>query len=69
MKLLKNIGLFLLMIFALIVNIIEGIIMAISYPLRGLDYIGHKIFEKVSEWTLEATKRFNFISIFRKYEE
>ncbi len=43
--------------------------MAISYPLRGIDYVGHKVFTKVSEWTLEATKRFNFLNVFRKYEE
>ncbi|MCI9182000.1 MAG: hypothetical protein HFG90_01940 [Acholeplasmatales bacterium] len=69
MRLLKFIALFLVMIIALIVNIIEGIIMAISYPLRGIDYVGHKVFTKVSEWTLEAAKRFNFLNIFRKYEE
>lgn len=69
MKLLKWIGLFILMIIALIVNIIEGIIMAISYPLRGIDYVGHKVFEKISDWTLAAAKKFNFLSIFRKYEE
>ncbi len=69
MKLLKFIALFLVMILALIVNIIEGIIMAISYPLRGLDYILHKAFKKISEWTLEAAKKFNFLNIFRKYEE
>lgn len=69
MKFLKFMGLFLLMIIALIINIIEGIIMAISYPLRGIDYVGHKVFEKVSEWTLAAAKRFNFLNVFRKYEE
>lgn len=69
MRFLKFMGLFILMILALFVNIIEGIIMAISYPLRGFDYVGHKVFEKISEWTLAATKKFNFISIFRKYEE
>ncbi len=69
MKFLKFIGLFILMLIALIVNIIEGIIMAISYPLRGIDYVLHKVFEKISNWTLAATKKFNFLSIFRKYEE
>ena len=69
MRLLKFIALFLVMIIALIVNIISGIIMAISYPLRGLDYVLHIVFKKISEWTLEATKRFNFLNIFRKYEE
>lgn len=69
MKFFKFIGMFLLMVIALIINIIEGIIMAISYPLRGIDYVGHKVFEKVSEWTLAATKKFNFLSIFRRYEE
>lgn len=69
MKLLKFIGLFFVMVIALIINIIESIIMAISYPLRGIDYVGHKVFTKVSEWTLEATKRFNFLNVFRKYEE
>lgn len=69
MRLLKFIALFLVMIIALIVNIIEGIIMAISYPLRGIDYVGHKVFTKITDWTLAATKRFNFLNIFRKYEE
>ncbi len=69
MKLLKFIGLFFVMVIALIINIIEGIIMAISYPLRGIDYVLHKVFEKISDWTLAATKKFNFLSIFRKYEE
>lgn len=69
MKFFKFIGMFILMVIALIINIIEGIIMAISYPLRGIDYVGHKVFTKVSEWTLEVAKRFNFLSIFRKYEE
>ena len=54
MKFLKFMGLFIVMIIALIVNIIEGFIMAISYPLRGLDYILHKVFKHVSEWTLAA---------------
>lgn len=69
MKLLKWIGLFILMIIALIVNIIEGIIMAVSYPLRAIDYVLHIVFKHISEWTLAATKKFNFLSIFRKYEE
>ncbi|MDE6946296.1 MAG: hypothetical protein K2P14_03835 [Anaeroplasmataceae bacterium] len=69
MKLLKFMGLFILMILALFVNIIEGFIMAISYPLRGLDYVLHKVFKYVSEWTLAVAKRFNFLNIFRKYEE
>lgn len=69
MRFLKFMGLFILMILALFVNIIEGFIMAISYPLRGLDYVLHKVFKHVSEWTLAAAKRFNFLNIFRKYEE
>lgn len=69
MKLLKCIGLFILMVLALILNIIEGIIMAISYPLRGIDYVLHIVFKKISECTLVVAKRFNFLSIFRKYEE
>lgn len=69
MKLLKFIGLFIVMIIALIINIIEGMIMAISYPLRGIDYVLHIVFKKISEWTLAATKKFNFLSIFRRYEE
>ncbi len=69
MRLFKWIGLFFVMVIALIINIIEGIIMAISYPLRGIDYVGHKVFEKVSDWTLAATKKFNFLNVFRKYEE
>ncbi len=69
MKVFKFLGLFIVMIIALIINIIEGVIMAISYPLRGIDYVGHKVFTKVSEWTLAATKKFNFLNIFRKYEE
>ncbi|MCM1131252.1 MAG: hypothetical protein NC325_06100 [Anaeroplasma bactoclasticum] len=69
MKLLKNIGLFILMILALALNIVEGVIMAISYPLRGIDYVLHIVFKKISEWTLAAAKKFNFLNIFRKYEE
>lgn len=69
MRFLKFMGLFILMILALFVNIIEGFIMVISYPLRGLDYVLHKVFKHVSEWTLAAAKRFNFLNIFRKYEE
>ncbi len=69
MKLFKYIGLFLLMLIALVINIIEGVIMVISYPLRLIDYVGHKVFEHISDWTLAAVKRFNFINIFRKYEE
>ncbi len=66
MKVFKFIGLFIVMIIALIINIIEGIIMAISYPLRGLDYVGHKVFTKVSEWTLSAIKKFNIVNVFRR---
>lgn len=69
MKLFKFIGLFLLMLIALVINIIEGVIMVISYPMRGIDYVLHKVFQKISDWTLAAVKRFNFINIFRKYEE
>lgn len=69
MKFFKFIGLFILMVLALILNIIEGVILAISYPLRGIDYVLHIVFKKISEWTLAAAKRFNFLSIFRKYEE
>lgn len=69
MRIFKWFGLFIVMLMALIINIIEGIIMCISYPLRGLDYILHIVFKHVSEWTLEAAKRFNFLSIFRRYEE
>lgn len=69
MKLLKFLGLFILMLIALVVNIIEGIIMVISYPLRGIDYVLHIVFKHISDWTLAAAKKFNFLSIFRKYEE
>lgn len=69
MKLFKYLGLFILMLIALVINIVEGIIMVISYPLRLIDYILHIVFKKISEWTLAAVKRFNFINIFRKYEE
>ena len=69
MKFLKFICLFVLMLIALMLNIVEGIIMCISYPLRGIDYILHVVFKHVSEWTLVAAKRFNFLNIFRKYEE
>lgn len=66
MKVFKFLGLFIVMIIALIINIIEGVIMAISYPLRGIDYVGHKVFTKISEWTLAAAKKFNFLNVFRR---
>ena len=69
MRFFKFIGMFILMVVALAVNIVEGVIMAISYPLRGLDYILHIVFKKISEWTLAAAKKFNFLNIFRRYEE
>ena len=69
MRFFKFIGMFILMLVALAVNIVEGIIMAISYPLRGIDFVLHIVFKKISEWTLAAAKRFNFLSVFRKYEE
>lgn len=69
MRFFKLIGMFILMIVALAVNIFEGIIMCISFPLRGFDYVLHIVFKKISEWTLAAAKRFNFLSIFRQYEE
>ena len=69
MRFFRFIGLFVLMLLALVLNIIEGLIMCISYPLRGLDYVLHKLFKKISEWVLVAAKRFNFLNVFRKYEE
>lgn len=69
MKFFEFIGLFILMVVALMVNIVEGVIMCISYPLRGIDYVLHIVFKHVSEWTLAAARKFNFLSIFRRYEE
>lgn len=69
MKFFKFIGMFIIMVIALAINIVEGIIMCISFPLRGIDYVLHIVFKKISEWTLAATKRFNFLNIFRRYEE
>lgn len=66
MKILKYIGLFILMLVALVINIIEGIIMAISYPIHGIDYVLHIVFKHVSEWTLSAVKKFNIVTVFKR---
>lgn len=69
MKILKFFGKLLLIILAVMINTVEGLILAATYSLWFIGFILHEVFKKVSEWVVAITKHFNFVSIFRRYEE
>ena len=69
MKILKFFGKLILTILAIIVNIVEAIFLAFTYTLWFVGFIFHKVFKKLSEWIVDITKHFNFVKVFRRYEE
>ncbi len=66
MKVLEYIGKCFLMILALILNIIEGVILIISYLLKWIDYATHIVYKYIFEWTLSLFKKFNFMTVFKE---
>ncbi len=69
MKILKFFLKVLLILLAVIVNIVEALFLAVTYSLWFIGFLLHVVFKKLSEWIVAITKYFNFVKIFRRYEE
>lgn len=69
MRILKFLGKLILLLIAIIVNTVEGACLGITYTLWFVGFIFHVVFKKLSEWIVILTKAFNFVNIFRRYEE
>lgn len=69
MKILKFFGKLILIIIAVAVNIVEALFLAVTYTLWFIGFLLHVIFKKLSEWVVAITKMFNFVNVFRRYEE
>lgn len=65
----KFFGKLILVLLSILVNIVEGILLGFTYTLWFIGFILHKVFKKLSELIVDITKHFNFVKIFRKYEE
>lgn len=69
MKILRFFGKLILILLTIVINILEGVCLGITYSLWFLGFILHTVFKKISEWIVALTKHFNFVKLFRRYED
>ncbi len=69
MKILKFFLKLLLIILAVAVNIVEAVVLAVTYTLWFIGFLLHVVFKKLSEWIVAITKMFNFVKVFKHFDD
>lgn len=69
MTIIKRFLWLLLLLVSIIVTIIEGVILGISYSLRFIGFVLHEAFKWVCEVVIRVASAFNFIKVFRNRED